>query len=78
MMYFTHILIYHAIMLLVCKVVPGGWQSSGKLKTSLKKKSASSQTEEGEENGDVVAIGAKDTSMFLFRALGKILYCKSE
>lgn len=25
-----------------------------------------------------LAIGGKDSSLFLFRALGKILYCKSE
>uniref|UniRef100_A0A8C5L250 Cell cycle checkpoint protein RAD17 n=1 Tax=Jaculus jaculus TaxID=51337 RepID=A0A8C5L250_JACJA len=28
------------------------------------------------ENQEVQAIGGKDTSLFLFRALGKILYCK--
>jgi cell cycle checkpoint protein len=26
----------------------------------------------------LAAIGGRDTSLFLFRALGKILYCKSE
>ena len=26
----------------------------------------------------VTAIGGRDTALFLFRALGKILYCKSE
>lgn len=28
------------------------------------------------ENQEVQAIGGKDISLFLFRALGKILYCK--
>lgn len=28
------------------------------------------------ENQEVQAIGGKDVSLFLFRALGKILYCK--
>lgn len=30
------------------------------------------------ENQEVQAIGGKDVSLFLFRALGKILYCKSK
>ncbi|KAK2491544.1 hypothetical protein MC885_014404 [Smutsia gigantea] len=30
------------------------------------------------ENPEVQAIGGKDVSLFLFRALGKILYCKSK
>ena len=47
-------------------------------KTS-KKTSSSQAKEEGSKDDDqVTAVGAKDTSMFLFRALGKILYCKSE
>ncbi|XP_033109305.1 cell cycle checkpoint protein RAD17-like [Anneissia japonica] len=34
------------------------------------------QTEDEKEGKDLVAIGGRNTSMFLFRALGKILYCK--
>jgi cell cycle checkpoint protein len=30
------------------------------------------------ENQEIQAIGGKDVSLFLFRALGKILYCKSK
>lgn len=30
------------------------------------------------EKQEVQAIGGKDVSLFLFRALGKILYCKSK
>ena len=30
------------------------------------------------KDSSLAAIGGRDTSMFLFRALGKILYCKSK
>lgn len=36
------------------------------------------ETDSNLESGTVTAIGGKDTALFLFRALGKILYCKSE
>ncbi len=38
------------------------------------------QTKEkkGTTDSSLAAIGGRDTSMFLFRALGKILYCKSK
>ena len=40
------------------------------------------KTKKGQESGggsdSVCAIGSKDNSLFLFRALGKILYCKRE
>lgn len=36
------------------------------------------ETDNNLESGTVTAIGGKDTALFLFRALGKILYCKSE
>ncbi|WAR24888.1 RAD17-like protein, partial [Mya arenaria] len=49
-----------------------GSQRGGGMKKSLSKKS-SFQREE-----DFLSIGGKDTSLFLFRALGKILYCKRE
>lgn len=34
--------------------------------------------ESQDEHETMAAIGGKDTSIFLFRALGKILYCKSK
>ncbi|XP_039767220.1 cell cycle checkpoint protein RAD17 isoform X4 [Ornithorhynchus anatinus] len=51
---------------------------------SLKSDTASSRAKQRKkaegslENQEVQAIGGKDASLFLFRALGKILYCKRE
>ena len=36
------------------------------------------ETEDNLESEVVTAIGGRDSALFLFRALGKILYCKSE
>lgn len=41
-------------------------------KRSLKKSGSFQKDEE------LMSIGGRDTSLFLFRALGKILYCKSK
>ena len=41
--------------------------------------SAGSRTKKGKKSGEsdvYLPIGSKDNSLFLFRALGKILYCK--
>lgn len=46
-------------------------------KTS-KGKSKKKSDNVGEITDDIQAIGGKDASLFLFRALGKILYCKRE
>ena len=63
--------------------------SGGRLKgkASLKKQSSrgsnkikSKTKSENSANPDseLASIGGRDTSLFLFRALGKILYCKSK
>ena len=49
----------------------------------LKKRSSSSGKLKRQQSTDFsqagsVSIGGRDCSLFLFRALGKILYCKSE
>ena len=36
------------------------------------------ETRKNLESEAVTAIGGRDSALFLFRALGKILYCKSE
>lgn len=47
-------------------------------KTSSKGKSKKKSDKVMENADDIQAIGGKDASLFLFRALGKILYCKSK
>ncbi|KAL3869413.1 hypothetical protein ACJMK2_042098 [Sinanodonta woodiana] len=47
-------------------------------KFSKNKKSAKLLDLETSTEAELVAIGGRDTSLFLFRALGKILYCKRE
>lgn len=44
-------------------------------RVNQRKKAKSKETKEQEEEQ---AIGGKDASLFLFRALGKILHCKRE
>ena len=52
-------------------------KSSGSSKGSRLTKAGSSSKSGGQDD-NMAAIGGRDTSIFLFRALGKILYCKSE
>lgn len=56
-------------------------KQSASLKSSLKKKGGigrlSDKASLDNSENDLAAIGGRDTSIFLFRALGKILYCKS-
>ncbi|XP_075036235.1 cell cycle checkpoint protein RAD17 [Mixophyes fleayi] len=47
-------------------------------KTSSKSKAKKKSDKIGETSDDIQAIGGKDASLFLFRALGKILHCKRE
>ncbi|KAM5192859.1 cell cycle checkpoint protein RAD17 [Mantella aurantiaca] len=47
-------------------------------KTLSKGKNKKKSKNVGENTDDIQAIGGKDASLFLFRALGKILYCKRE
>ncbi|XP_063819970.1 cell cycle checkpoint protein RAD17 [Pseudophryne corroboree] len=47
-------------------------------KLSSKAKSKKKSDKTGENDDDIQAIGGKDASLFLFRALGKILHCKRE
>lgn len=49
-----------------------------KLDAALSKSKQRRKPDRGFENQEVQAIGGKDVSLFLFRALGKILYCKSK
>ncbi|XP_077923353.1 cell cycle checkpoint protein RAD17 isoform X3 [Halichoerus grypus] len=50
--------------------------SSIKSDAALSKSKQRKKTDRVFENQEVQAIGGKDASLFLFRALGKILYCK--
>lgn len=50
-------------------------QSSSK---TTKSKLKSTETAPPENESELAAIGGRDTSLFLFRALGKILYCKRD
>ncbi|KAE8635917.1 hypothetical protein XENTR_v10002784 [Xenopus tropicalis] len=59
-----------------CSKSRGKATKSGK--TSSKSKSKKGSQKGGENIDEVQAIGGKDASLFLFRALGKILYCKRE
>ena len=52
--------------------------SSLKSDAALSKSKRRKKTDRVFENQEVQAIGGKDVSLFLFRALGKILYCKSK
>lgn len=52
--------------------------SSIKSDAALSKSKQRKKTDKIFENQEVQAIGGKDVSLFLFRALGKILYCKSK
>lgn len=48
--------------------------SKATFRTNQRKKKSKQSREQEEEQ----AIGGKDASLFLFRALGKILHCKRE
>nr|XP_019583608.1 PREDICTED: cell cycle checkpoint protein RAD17 isoform X3 [Rhinolophus sinicus] len=50
--------------------------SSVKSDAALSKSKRKKKSDKVFENPEVQAIGGKDVSLFLFRALGKILYCK--
>lgn len=52
--------------------------SSLKSDAALSKSKRRKKPDKVFENQEVQAIGGKDVSLFLFRALGKILYCKSK
>ena len=77
----------------VSAAVKGGQQLGTKGKSSSRSKSASLSSKVGSwkwsqkgkrgqqsetSDTELAAIGGRDTSLFLFRALGKILYCKRE
>ncbi|KAM4049340.1 cell cycle checkpoint protein RAD17 [Anomaloglossus baeobatrachus] len=47
-------------------------------KTSSKLKNKKKSSKVGDKADEIQAIGGKDASLFLFRALGKILHCKRE
>ena len=50
-------------------------KNSNTKKSSSKEKSSKSKKQLAESDGGCLLMG-KDTSLFLFKALGKILYCK--
>ncbi|KAM4808892.1 cell cycle checkpoint protein RAD17 [Rhinophrynus dorsalis] len=63
--------------------LPNDFWSKKKGKTKLEKTTSKAKHKKksekcGENADEVQAIGGKDASLFLFRALGKILYCKRE
>ncbi|KAG8456441.1 hypothetical protein GDO86_002284 [Hymenochirus boettgeri] len=62
--------------------MPSSWSKSKgkvtKLGKPTKLKQKKTQEKCGENTEEVQAIGGKDASLFLFRALGKILHCKRE
>ena len=57
-------------------------RGTGKTQRGRTKKDGSTNIKKSSANHiqptENTAIGSKDTSLFLFRALGKILYCKSK
>ncbi|XP_013419387.1 cell cycle checkpoint protein RAD17 isoform X1 [Lingula anatina] len=68
-----------SIMRSSCKDKKKSEQSSKSKSKSAKSKQTKGTSNAGdEEETDLAAIGGKDTSLFLFRALGKILHCKRD
>lgn len=74
-----------------CEKDTGDLMSGGRIKgkTALKKQSNSRSSKlkpkptkscenQTENDSELASIGGRDTSLFLFRALGKILYCKRD
>jgi cell cycle checkpoint protein len=69
-----------------CRTGEGGvevmkGQKSGRLKRTRSGSSSSTtkmRRHTSSDGGSLAAIGGRDNSLFLFRALGKILYCKRE
>lgn len=55
-----------------------GKSSSSLAKTSVRAKGRSKSSKSTDMMNEIPVIGGKDASLFLFRALGKILYCKRE
>ena len=53
----------------------GGARKRSKVSSGSKARKGSSG--EGMAGGKTASIGGRDSALFLFRALGKILYCKS-
>ncbi|XP_041042376.1 cell cycle checkpoint protein RAD17 [Carcharodon carcharias] len=49
-----------------------------KVGTSSRRKYKEKSSKANEKGGGLATIGSKDQSLFLFRALGKIIYCKRE
>ena len=58
--------------------VPEGANASHASQTSQCLVYSKENTDNNLVSETVTAIGGRDTALFLFRALGKILYCKSE
>lgn len=52
----------------------GGGRKRSKVSSGGKARKGSSS--EGVATGETASIGGRDSALFLFRALGKILYCK--
>lgn len=82
---FMHIVLIAFLLLLIdCSLEKEFW--SGKKRSStLKCESSSSVSKvrkksksDTSEDQEVQAIGGKDASIYLFHALGKIIYCKSK
>ena len=73
------------IHLFICGGCSSTFQKQKHSKRSRPTRESKSQSEKSSskksgknESSSVSMIGGKDTSLFLFRVLGKILYCKSK
>ena len=55
----------------------GGGGARKRSKVSSGSKARKGSSGEGMAGGETPSIGGRDSALFLFRALGKILYCKS-
>lgn len=58
--------------------IEGLFSGSSKKEKSGRRGKSSAKGRQGSSEEGHVAVGGKDASLFLFRALGKVLYCKRE
>lgn len=77
------ILIVFLLLLTDCSLEEEFWSrkkrsSALKCKVSAVSKVGKKSKSDTSEDKEIQAIGGKDASIFLFHALGKIIYCKSK
>lgn len=68
--------VYHIQDLFAGGSEKGKSKSSVKAQRKIKGSKASSSKAGDADTENLIAVGGKDASLFLFRALGKVLYCK--